>query len=80
MDNTRARVEVCNAPTYSGSKRCELQVPTARSDNSIAATFRRGYLAPARSTCRDKRRGQRQSGRPSSHDSMMEGGAFAIKA
>jgi hypothetical protein len=45
MDSTQARVEVCNAPTFSGSTRCELQVPTAWSDTSIAATFKKGYLS-----------------------------------
>jgi hypothetical protein len=44
MDSTRARVEVCNAPTFSTSTRCELQVSTAWSDSSITATLRRGQL------------------------------------
>ena len=45
MDNTRARVEVCNAPTYSASTKCELQLPTAWSDSSITATLKKGYLS-----------------------------------
>ncbi len=44
MDSTRARVEVCNAPTFSASTSCELQVPTAWSDTSVTATLKRGYL------------------------------------
>ena len=45
MDNTQARVEVCNAPTYSASTKCELQIPTAWSDTSITASLKKGYLA-----------------------------------
>jgi hypothetical protein len=44
MDSTPARVEVCNAPTFSASTRCELQLPTTWSDSSITFTFKRGYL------------------------------------
>jgi len=44
MDNTPAHVEVCNAATHSASARCELQLPTAWSDTSITATFKKGYL------------------------------------
>jgi chitodextrinase len=44
MDDTRARVEVCNASTWSGITKCELQIPTAWSDASITATFNKGYL------------------------------------
>ena len=44
MDSTRARVEVCNASTYSASTKCELQVPTNWSDTSITATLKKGYL------------------------------------
>ena len=45
VDSTQARVEVCNAPTFSGSTRCELEIPTAWSDTSITATFKNGYLS-----------------------------------
>jgi hypothetical protein len=44
MDSTRARVEVCDAATWSARTRCELQLPTAWSDASITATFKKGYL------------------------------------
>jgi chitodextrinase len=44
MDSTRARVEVCNSSTWSARTRCELQLPTAWSDASITATFKKGYL------------------------------------
>jgi hypothetical protein len=44
MDSTRARVEVCNASTYSASTRCELQLPTVWTDTSITTTLKRGYL------------------------------------
>jgi chitodextrinase len=44
MDRTRARVEVCNTPTWSARTKCELQLPTAWSDTSITATFKKGYL------------------------------------
>jgi hypothetical protein len=43
-DSTRARVEVCDAATWSARRRCELQLPTAWSDASITATFKKGYL------------------------------------
>jgi hypothetical protein len=45
MDDTPARVEVCNAPTYSASTKCELQIPTTWSDTAIRATLKRGYLS-----------------------------------
>ncbi len=44
MDSTPTRVEVCNAPTFSASTRCELQLPTAWSDTSITVTFKQGHL------------------------------------
>ena len=44
IDSTRARVEVCNAPTLAASTRCELQLPTAWSDSSITVTLKQGYL------------------------------------
>jgi hypothetical protein len=44
MDSQRARVEVCDAPTWSARRRCEIQLPTAWSDTSITATFKKGYL------------------------------------
>ena len=44
MDSTRARVEVCDTATWSARTRCEPQIPTAWSDASITATFRKGYL------------------------------------
>jgi hypothetical protein len=44
MDSTRARVEVCDSPTWASRTRCELQLPTAWSDASITATFKKGYL------------------------------------
>jgi hypothetical protein len=44
MDSTQARVEVCNASTFSASTKCELQLPTAWSDSSITATFKKGQL------------------------------------
>jgi hypothetical protein len=44
MDSTQARVEICNAPTFSASTKCELQLPTAWSDGSITAVFNKGYL------------------------------------
>ncbi len=44
MDSTPARVEVCNAPTWAGSSKCELQIPNSWSDTSITATLKRGYL------------------------------------
>jgi hypothetical protein len=46
MDSTRARVEICNAPTFSASTHCELQLPTAWSDTSITVEFTKGYLGP----------------------------------
>jgi hypothetical protein len=49
MDSTQARVELCNASTWSASTRCELQIPTAWSDTAVSATIRKGYL-PAGST------------------------------
>jgi chitodextrinase len=45
MDSTKARVELCNAATFSASTQCELQLPTAWSDTSITATLKRGPLA-----------------------------------
>jgi hypothetical protein len=45
MDDTQARVEVCNSSTWAGRTKCELQVPTAWSDTSIAATLKKGYLS-----------------------------------
>jgi chitodextrinase len=47
MDSTQARIEVCNAATYSASTRCELQLPTAWSDTAITATFKKGHLPSA---------------------------------
>jgi chitodextrinase len=44
MDSTQARVEICNASTLAASTRCELQLPSAWSDGSIAATFKKGTL------------------------------------
>jgi hypothetical protein len=44
MDSTPARVEVCNAPTFSASTRCELQRATTWSDSSITFIFNQGYL------------------------------------
>jgi hypothetical protein len=44
MDSTRARVEVCDVATWSARRMCELQLPTAWSDGSITATFKKGYL------------------------------------
>jgi hypothetical protein len=44
MDSARARVEVCDTATWSARRRCELQLPTAWSDASITATFKKGYL------------------------------------
>ena len=44
MDSTRARVEVCDTATWSARTRCEPQLPTAWSDASITATFKKGYL------------------------------------
>jgi hypothetical protein len=45
MDDSQARVEVCNSSTWAGRTKCELQVPTAWSDTSIAATLKKGYLS-----------------------------------
>jgi len=45
MDSTRARVEVCDTSTYSARTKCEVQIPTTWSETSIAATFKKGYLA-----------------------------------
>ena len=45
LDSTRARVELCNASTFSASTRCELQVPTAWTDTSITVTLKRGQLS-----------------------------------
>ena len=45
MDNTPARVEVCDAATFATSNRCELQVASAWSDTSITFKFNRGFLA-----------------------------------
>jgi len=44
MDSTRSRVEVCNAATFSGSTKCELQVANAWNDTSIGATLHQGQL------------------------------------
>jgi hypothetical protein len=46
MDDTPARVEVCDSPTWAARNKCELQMPTAWSDTSITATFNIGYLSP----------------------------------
>jgi len=45
IDSVPARVEVCNAPTYSASTHCELQIASAWSDTSITIGFNQGYLA-----------------------------------
>jgi hypothetical protein len=44
MDSTPARVEVCDASTYSASTKCELQIPTAWSDSSVTVQLKQGYL------------------------------------
>jgi hypothetical protein len=44
IDNTQARVEVCDTPTWAARTKCELQVPMAWSNTSITATFNKGYL------------------------------------
>ena len=45
MDDTKARVEVCNASSFSSSTACEVQVPTAWSDTSVTFTMKRGQLS-----------------------------------
>jgi hypothetical protein len=45
LDVTRARVEVCNTPTWAGRTHCEIQRPTAWSDTSVTVTLNRGSLS-----------------------------------
>jgi len=42
IDNTPARVELCNANTKAASTHCELQIPTAWSDTEITTTYNPG--------------------------------------
>jgi hypothetical protein len=38
MDSTWQRVMICDAPTWAARKQCEIQIPTAWSDNGTAAS------------------------------------------
>jgi hypothetical protein len=42
MDNSWARVELCNANTYIASGHCEMQPPTAWANEAITTTFNKG--------------------------------------
>lgn len=45
IDNTQARIEVCNASTWSSVTQCEIQIPSAWSPNSVTITANQGSFA-----------------------------------
>lgn len=45
IDNTIARVELCDAPTWSASTHCEIQIPSSWSDSSITITGNQGSFS-----------------------------------
>lgn len=45
VDNTRARVEICNNAVKSSATHCEIQIPSAWSTTSITATVNQGSFA-----------------------------------
>jgi hypothetical protein len=47
IDTTQARVELCDAGTWSARSRCEIQIPSAWSATSVTATANRGSFACA---------------------------------
>ena len=42
MDNSWARVEICDANTYEGARHCEMQIPTAWTDKQVKVNFNSG--------------------------------------
>jgi len=42
IDNTKARIEICNSSKWSMKTHCEIQIPTAWSADSITATINQG--------------------------------------
>ena len=45
MDNTVARVELCDSPTWGSRTHCEIQPPAAWSDTAITTTYNQGSFA-----------------------------------
>lgn len=45
IDNSWARVELCDASTRSASAHCEIQIPTSWSTTSVATTFKQGAFS-----------------------------------
>ncbi len=45
IDNTRARVEVCNSSTWAARTHCEIQIPSAWSGTSITTTLNQGSFS-----------------------------------
>lgn len=45
VDDTRARVEVCDSPTWANCKNREVQIPTTWSDTAITVTVNQGLLS-----------------------------------
>lgn len=46
IDNTQARVEICDTSTHSTATNCEIQIPTAWADGSVTADINSGAFAP----------------------------------
>lgn len=45
IDNSWARVEICDSPSYSTRKHCEIQIPQSWSSTNITATLKSGSFA-----------------------------------
>lgn len=50
IDTTRARVELCDSPTWAGRTHCEIQPAVSWSSNAINVTFNDGSFAPSAAT------------------------------
>ncbi len=45
IDNTPARIEICDTSTWSGRNKCEVQLSTVWGTGTISATVKQGYLS-----------------------------------